>query len=515
MRFRTKLWLVFVAVALLTSGFCIGMLYQRFYGTLLHQYQARVLSIAASTASLIPPDLIDLMAQIKTSADETSDPYHKLRDLLRRVRNANRNADPEVRYINTDVHIYTLRQAPSDPSLIEYVVDAEDNPAKVKHVGDGYREPHRRTRTDRPGVDSSFSVTGGGHWLSANVPLKDRTGKVVGAVGVRIAPRNVGAATRHLQVVSALALLVAVLAAFAATYYLSGRTSVPLAKLREAVEAIGGGNLDTRVDIASRDEFGEVGRAVNTMVEGLRERDMVKSAFARYVSRQVMDHVLASREIPTVKGDRRRITVLFSDIRGFTTLAEHMRPEDIVQLLDEYFEMMVAVVFRNQGTLDKFIGDGLMVFFGAPLEDPLQEEHAVTTALEMQRELRKLGAKWQSEGRPPLRIGIGINSGNAVVGNIGATERMEYTAIGDTVNLASRLETATREVDADILVSEYTYNAVRGLFPMERIGPIKVKGRADEVVVYSVRDSEPVAASPGQSDKGPPDAPAAEPRQGA
>jgi adenylate cyclase len=486
MRFRVKLWLVFVAVALLTSSLCIAVLYERFYGSLLHQYQAKVLSIADTTASLTPADL---MSRIRTRADETSPAYLALRDLLRRARDANRRKDTYVRYI------YTMRQSPSTPDLIEFVVDAEENPATVSHVGDVYHELRGRPIViDRPGVDHDFSVDQWGTWLSANVPLKDSAGKVVGALGVDIAAKDVEAAARHLQIASALALLLAVMAASGATFYVSGRIAAPLSKLRHAAEAIGGGNLDTRVDIQSRDEFGEVGRAVNTMVEGLRERDAVKSAFARYVSRQVMDYVLASSEIPTVKGDRRRITVLFSDIRGFTSMAEQMRPEDIVQLLNEYFEMMVAVVFRNQGTLDKFIGDGLMVFFGAPLEDPFQEEHAITAALEMQRELRKLTAKWQSEGRPSIRIGIGINSGNAVVGNIGATERMEYTAIGDTVNLASRLQTATREIDADILVSEYTYNAVRGMFEMERIGPIKVKGRADEVVAYAVRDARETSA---------------------
>jgi adenylate cyclase len=501
MHFRTRLWLLFVTVALLTSGLCIGILYQRFYHTLLHQYQAKVLSIAATAASLVPANL---MSQIETRADETSQAYLTLRNLLRRARDADRRADTYVKYI------YTMRQVPSDRNLIEFVVDAEESPANVSHVGDVYHPlSGRPIQIDVPEVDDDFSVDQWGTWLSANVRLKDSAGKVIGALGVDIAARDVEVAMRHLQIVSALALLLAVLAASGATFYVSGRISAPLLKLRKAVEAIGGGNLETRVDIPSRDEFGEVGRAVNTMAAGLRERDAVKSAFARYVSRQVMDYVLSSSEAPTVKGDRRRITVLFSDIRGFTTIAEQMRPEDIVRLLNEYFEMMVAVVFRNRGTLDKFIGDGLMVFFGAPVEDPFQEEHALTAALEMQRELRKLGAKWQAEGRPAIRIGIGINSGNAVVGNIGATERLEYTAIGDTVNLASRIETATREIDADILVSEYTYDAVRGMFPMERIGPIKVKGRADPVVVYSVLNAERVAAPPdaaGPSDTQPPEA---------
>jgi len=147
------------------------------------------------------------------------------------------------------------------------------------------------------------------------------------------------------------------------------------------------------------------------------------------------------------------------------------------------------VVFRNQGTLDKFIGDGMMVIFGAPEDDPYQEEHALRTALEMQRELRKLAGKWESEGIR-IRAGIGINSGPAVVGNIGSSRRMEYTAIGDTVNLASRLESATKDLGVPILVSEYTYNAVRGSFQMRQMGPVKVRGRSEPVLTYALEDPE-------------------------
>jgi adenylate cyclase len=233
------------------------------------------------------------------------------------------------------------------------------------------------------------------------------------------------------------------------------------------------------------------------MAIGLGERERVKTAFARYVSQQVLDSVLKSGSAGAVlTGDRRRISVLFADIRGFSTLSEDLPPEKVVQVLNEYFERMVDVVFRNQGTLDKFIGDGMMVIFGAPEDDPYQEEHALRTALEMQRELRLLAGKWESEGLR-IRAGIGIHSGPAVVGNIGSTRRMEYTAIGDTVNLASRLESATKELGVPILLSEYTYHAVRGSFQMRQMGPIKVKGRHEAVLTYALEDPElPALAEP-------------------
>jgi len=233
--------------------------------------------------------------------------------------------------------------------------------------------------------------------------------------------------------------------------------------------------------------------AVNQMAAGLSERERVKSAFARYVSHQVMDSVLKSTHADVLQGNRRRISVLFCDIRGFSSISERLPPERVVELLNEYFELMVDVVFRNRGTLDKFLGDGMMVIFGAPEDDVYQEEHALRAALEMQRELRKLSGKWEAEGIK-IRIGVGVNSGPAIVGNIGSSKRMEYTAIGDTVNLASRLESATKELGVGILVSEYTYQAVRGTFTFKSMGEVHVRGRNEPVMTYSVEDTDQTQA---------------------
>ncbi|HXJ42670.1 MAG TPA: adenylate/guanylate cyclase domain-containing protein, partial [Bryobacteraceae bacterium] len=213
-------------------------------------------------------------------------------------------------------------------------------------------------------------------------------------------------------------------------------------------------------------------------------RDRVKTTFAHFVSQQVMDSVLKAGEVK-LTGDRRRISVLFCDLRGFSTISENLPPESVVRLLNDYFETMVDVIFRNRGTLDKFIGDGIMVIFGAPEDDPYQEEHALRTAIEMQHALTDLAARWAQEGIT-VRMGIGINSGSAVVGNIGSSKRMDYTAIGDTVNLASRLESATKELGVGILVSEYTYTALRGTFKFRQMGSVTVKGRVEPVLTYTI-----------------------------
>jgi adenylate cyclase len=222
------------------------------------------------------------------------------------------------------------------------------------------------------------------------------------------------------------------------------------------------------------------------MAAGMQERETIKTAFARYVSQHVLESILSSHELPKLQGERRHITVLFSDIRGFTTLAENMRAEDALAMLNEYFGLMIDIVHRHGGTLDKMMGDGIMAIFGAPLPDSHQEEHAIRAAIEMLQTLDRLRENWEQCRNQPLQIGIGINSGVAVIGNVGSLARMEYTAIGDTVNLAARLEAATKEFGAPICMSESTYSALRGVVKARSLGKFKVRGRADDVTVYTL-----------------------------
>ena len=197
------------------------------------------------------------------------------------------------------------------------------------------------------------------------------------------------------------------------------------------------------------------GVAWQYFVEGRAKRH-VKQLFGRYVSPAVIDQLMSNPALARLGGERRDMTVLFSDIRGFTSASERSTPEAVVAQLNEYFGVMVDVLFRHQGTLDKFVGDMVMGLFGAPLPDPHHADHAVAAALEMSVELDRLNATWEAQGRPVLDIGIGINSGEMIAGNIGSSAIMSYTVIGDAVNLGSRLESLNKEYGTRLLISQAT-----------------------------------------------------------
>ncbi len=224
---------------------------------------------------------------------------------------------------------------------------------------------------------------------------------------------------------------------------------------------------------------------VNYVTEGRAKRKF-REAFAKYVSPQVVDEI--SKNIDDLKvdvGDRRDITILFSDIRDFTGMSENLAPEEVVRRLNIYFKAMVEVVFQFDGTLDKYVGDAIMAFFGAPKGDPNHATKACRCALGMREELKKVNERLESEGIAPMRIGIGINTGEVVVGNVGSERRMEYTVIGDNVNLASRLEGMNKEFGTTIIISEYT-RAQAPDFSVRDLGSVHVKGKERTVRIYEL-----------------------------
>jgi adenylate cyclase len=234
----------------------------------------------------------------------------------------------------------------------------------------------------------------------------------------------------------------------------------------------------------SKDELAALGANFNAMVEGLQERDRLKDTFGRYVTRQIADHLLAGKV--SLGGELVPVTVLFSDIRSFTSISERMEPRALLDLLNEYFSGMVESVMENHGVVDKFIGDAIMAVFGAPVPSPGDPLHAVKAALAMRKRLQKINEGFVARGLPPLRTGIGLHSGQVVAGNMGHEQRMEYTVIGDAVNLASRLESMTKELQTDVLLSEDLYRQVEHAVEARPLHKIHVKGRDQEVMVYAL-----------------------------
>jgi len=214
------------------------------------------------------------------------------------------------------------------------------------------------------------------------------------------------------------------------------------------------------------------------------EKKRIKSIFQRYVSSQVVEELLTSPDRVVLGGRRREVTILFADIRNFTRMASHMAPEEVVSILNEFFTMTTEVIFKHHGTLDKYIGDSVMAIYGAPIEEENHAEKALAAALEMQEKTELLGKRLVGRGTETLRIGIGINTGEAVIGNIGSLQRMEYTAIGDTVNLAARLEEVAKP--GQILISENTYVMVEDIVKARLLKPMAIRGKDELIQVYEV-----------------------------
>jgi len=238
--------------------------------------------------------------------------------------------------------------------------------------------------------------------------------------------------------------------------------------------------------IHTGDELEDLATGFNVMVDGLKERDKLRTTFGKYMTQTVMDHLMNGKV--QLGGETLTVTILFSDIRSFTTISEKMNDaQALVSLLNEYFTEMVSIVMQEDGVVDKYIGDAIMAVFGAPVSKPDDAIRAVRAAVRMRGALAALNERLVARGVPALRTGIGIHTGEVVAGNIGSEQRMEYTVIGDPVNLASRLESNTKELGVDVLISGDTYALVKDSCIAVPVREITVKGRVEPVMTYEVK----------------------------
>jgi adenylate cyclase len=218
--------------------------------------------------------------------------------------------------------------------------------------------------------------------------------------------------------------------------------------------------------------------------EQLLKEALARAAYARFMPRHVVDEILANPNALSLGGNNQAVTLLFSDVREFTSMSEGLPPETVVQLLNRYFAEMTPIIFQYQGLLDKYMGDGLMALFGVPYETQEAAANAVSAAVSMQHRLSQLNREFASRGLPEIEIGIGINTGIVTVGYIGSEQRTDYTAIGDAVNLAARFEKLAQA--QQILIGQSTLEAIGGRFPIRVCGDTRVKGKSDPVPTFEV-----------------------------
>ena len=258
----------------------------------------------------------------------------------------------------------------------------------------------------------------------------------------------------------------------------------PLENMLGAVDSVQDGDYDIRIKVVGNDEIGVLGDAGNEMIKGLAEREKLRNTFGRYVTPEIRDEILSGR-IP-LEGDRREATVLFADLRNFTPFVENNPPEEVIASMREYFTAMHRAIRQHKGLVLQFIGDEIEAVFGVPLHFPDHADAAIRASLDMRAALKDLNAHRSACGKPLFSHGIGIHSGKVLAGNSGSEEQSAYALIGNTVNVASRIQALTTELGCDILASQETVDGLQGSFQTNKQSPRMLKGYSRPVIVHRI-----------------------------
>jgi class 3 adenylate cyclase len=322
-------------------------------------------------------------------------------------------------------------------------------------------------------------------WMTAFASIPDATGETMAVVVVEHQGALFSYWFEALYLAVGLACVGGGLVATAAGTWLAWRVTRPIRTLTGGVARVADGDLSLELPVRSGDELGRLTGAFNGMVEGLRQRDFIRNTLGRYVSPEVAKTLLESPEGLKFGGEKREITVLMSDLRGYTRFAEQGDPAWVMEVLNDYLARMTDIIIAYGGTINEFIGDAIFAVYGAPIPHGNHAERAAASALAMQRAMADMNQANAERGRPRFEMGIGINTGEAVAGNIGSEQRAKYAIVGAAVNLAARVEGCT--VGGQIFLSPATYERIRDLVEVAPPVPVEVKGIAEALPLYELR----------------------------
>jgi adenylate cyclase len=312
-------------------------------------------------------------------------------------------------------------------------------------------------------------------------------GSVYLGMSQSIVRRALGLALSKLIYVAVFVLLGAVVIAL----IISGMLVQPIRQLRDGALAVGAGKLDTQVAVRRRDELGELAFTFNGMTKGLAERELIRGAFGAYVSSDVLTDILANPEVmKTIGGVKRKITMVFTDVRGFTSMAGTLEAERVVAVINEYLDLQAKLVRKHKGHVDKYVGDAMRAVFGIPTAEADDVERAVRCAWAIKQEVARLVEERAGKGEPHPLVGIGVDTGEVIAGNIGAASaKLEYTVIGDPVSISEVCMEAARDPNAvggQVIITENTYGLVRDMVEVREMEPLQPEGHEKPIKVFEL-----------------------------
>jgi class 3 adenylate cyclase len=484
---------LFLAVTLLGIGLVGFLIYQRQKREVEETLGAFLLNIARTGVLLIDPKL---HAEVEATLTQESEAYRRLRATLAAIQDENRVETP----------IYTLTDFDAKTRQARFMVTSRGPglPGEPYALVPDLMEPLRRTFREGIATHTRVYTNEHGTWITAFAPIRDAGGRIPAVLDVdyRVDVYLARLAGLRLTVlgISFLGGLVALVAGVV----LARRVTGPVSALTRSVARVAAGDLSQSLPAQSNDEVGQLTRAFNEMVAGLRQRDFIRDTFGRYVSPEVARTLLESPEGLSLGGEKREVTILMSDLRGYTRFAEEGDPALVMQVLNGYLGRMTEIITGYGGTINEFIGDAIFAIFGAPLSHPDHAERAAACAIAMQCAMEVVNRLHAERKLPRLEMGIGLNTGEAVVGNIGSEKRAKYGVIGSAVNLAARVEGCT--LGGQILMSPYTYHRIQSI---AEVGPplrVEVKGIREPLSLYELRamaGSYAARLPEGASDAGP------------
>jgi class 3 adenylate cyclase len=464
----------FAVLTLLTAGLVGVLVHERQKREVEDTVGTQLLNIARTGALLVDPAL---HAVVQRTLTKDSSAYARLRKALAAMQ-------AEV-LLPTPIRTLSDYDPARRQARLLVASDGSGRPGEPYPLAAELLEPLGWTFEDGVARYTRIYRTPTGAWITAFAPIPDARGQTAAVLSLDYSVDLYFDRLRELDAAILKSSVAGACAALLLGLLVARRLTRPISALTRGVARVAAGDLAQELPVRSRDEVGQLTRAFNEMVAGLRQRDFIRNAFGRYVSPEVAKTLLESPEGLRLGGHKREITVLMSDLRGYTRFAEQGDPEWVMEVLNNYLARMADIVIAHGGTINEFIGDAIFAVFGAPLDQPDHAERAAAAALAMQGAMVELNRANATRGWPRFEMGIGVNTGEAVVGNIGSEQRAKYAVVGAAVNLAARVEGCT--VGGQIFVTAGTLERVRALAEVAEPVRVELKGIAEPVLLYELR----------------------------